>query len=196
MGRLTSERIWTKVPFSPCSQEVVRRGGILGPWYPCSRGLGRPDKAQTGERPQKKENLMSADTKATSAAAGPMNNPTMTSGSPEQVPVDVSQRAWWVPGPRQVSSLLFTVCQLFNNCIEYRTHTPSTDEVLETKHAETGFSLRVYGWTLTHCHMDPSQLQGEVTHCPSCTRCKSTWEMKGKKSNNLNNILSHRVIFL
>ena len=84
----------------------------------------------------------------------------------------------------------------FQQSIEYRTHTPSTDEVLETKHAETGFSLRVYGWTLTHCHTDPSQLQGEVTHCPSCARCKSTWEMKGKKSNNLNNILSHRVIFL
>lgn len=59
---------------------------------------------------------MSADSKATSAAPGPGNNPTMTSASPEQVPVDVSQGAWWVP---------------------------------------------------THCHTDPSQLQGESLTAPA-----------------------------
>lgn len=59
------------------------------------------------------------------------------------------------------SRACFSLFAGFSTTVLNTEHTcPGTDEVLEAKHAGIGFFLCVCSRTPTHCHKDPSQLQG------------------------------------
>ena len=130
MGRLTSERIWTKVPFPPCPQDATKG------WHPCSMV------------------------------------------SPLKRSWETRQSTNWGKTPKERES---DECRLQGYfCSSWPREQPDNDLSVPRAAGACGhFSGGLVGaYPLPH---GPLPAPGGVTHCPSCTRCKSTWEMKGKK---------------
>lgn len=83
------------------------------------------------------------------------------------------------------SRACFSLFAGFSTTVLNTEHTcPGTDEVLEAKHAGIGFFLCVYSWTPTHCHKDPSQLQGSHS-LPQLHEMQEHVGNEGKKNRTI-----------
>ena len=122
---------------------------------------------KTSEVQGKKQNLISADTEGHFGRSRPCNQPNDSRWG-------LQSRCLWTAGwglggrPALVKSqACFSPFTSFSTTVlnTEGTH-PGTHIVLETKQADTDFSLWVFGWTPIQGHTDPSHLHREVTRCP------------------------------